>query len=150
MKLFFQKIVVYVGTAIAVAFFYAWGAITGYPIQQMTIHSQGGTMLEGQSLLDLFVFLFAGGGTIAVILARLPGWDGLDPNIKKGIVALVNVLAPVVLIVLKAYVPPDFLAQTPAQILAGVVMAALSFMLHLVDQWLAGLAAEGKAKAAKA
>lgn len=104
-------------------------------------------MLETQSLLALLTFLFATGGTIAVILARLPGWEGLDPNIKKGIVALVNVLAPVVLIVLKAYVPPDYLAQTPAQLILGVVTAAVSFIIHLVDQWLAGLAAEGKAKA---
>jgi uncharacterized membrane protein len=106
-------------------------------------------MLENQTLLALIVFLFATGGTIAVILQRVPGWDALNPNIKKAIVAAVNVLAPVILVILKAYVPPDFLAQTPAQIILGVVTTAVSFLVHLIDDWLVGLAAQSQAKAGK-
>jgi CBS domain containing-hemolysin-like protein len=103
-------------------------------------------MLESNTLGELLVFLFGTGTTIAVILQRLPGWDAVPATGKKIIVAVVGIASPVVLILLGAYIPPDVLQQIPAQIALGAVTAATSFVIHLIDEWLAGLAADAKLK----
>lgn len=93
-------------------------------------------MLENQTLLDVLVFLLGTGGTLAVLLERIPGWANLNPKVKVAIVTVLGAIAPAVLVLLKVYIPPETLAQTPQQIAVGLATAAVAFVVHQIDAWL--------------
>lgn len=102
-------------------------------------------MLEQITLGQVLVWLLSAGG-IAVLLQRIPGWDTLDPRLKTAIVTVLNLVAPFVLAGLKASpIISGAWDQTIANIVFGLGMAALSFLIHLVDMWLAAQSAAAKA-----
>ncbi len=89
--------------------------------------------LETNTLLEVLTLIFGTGSTLAVLLQRIPGWDDAPAGPKLALVTIANVVAPALLVLLKAYVPPDVLAQTPAQLIAGVAALAVAFLIHKLD-----------------
>ncbi len=92
-------------------------------------------MLENITLNQALAFLFSAAG-IAILLNRMPRWDDVPADAKKVIVLALNLLAPAALAAVKAYVPASMGDQTLANVVIGVFMAAASFVIHLVDEWL--------------
>lgn len=89
------------------------------------------------TLIQVLTYL-ATAGTIAILLSRIPGWQERVPaNVKPLIVTLLNVIAPVALAVAQVLVPPQYQNQTLTELLTGLAMAAVSFIVHHIDDWLA-------------
>ncbi len=103
-------------------------------------------MLEQITLSQVIVWLLMGGG-IAVALERLaPGWKTWQSPVKAWIVTLLNLIGPYILAAIKSNpVVAGQWEQTIANLVIGLVMAAVSFVMHAVDEWLTA-----KAQAAKA
>ena len=92
-------------------------------------------MLENITLNQALAFFFSAAG-IAVLLNRVPFWDSVPADLKKAIVFALNLLSPGVLASIRIYIPADVGDATLANLVIGVFMAAGSFTVHLIDEWL--------------
>lgn len=109
----------------------------------------GATMFSGGTIADLLVFVFGTGAFLSGVIERFfPGWNSekFPGWAKKLIVGAVGLFAPVVLIALQLYIPPDVLHQTGGQLLAGVAVALAAIVAHQIDLILQALSAAVKAK----
>lgn len=92
-------------------------------------------MLEQITLEALVKWLLIGGG-IAILLERIPAWAEWQSPTKAAIVAALNVIGAFVLPAVIAQIPSNFLSQTLDKLILGAFMAAASFVIHQLDEWL--------------
>ncbi|MCL4487034.1 MAG: hypothetical protein M1570_02740 [Chloroflexi bacterium] len=103
-------------------------------------------MLEQVTLYQVIQFILSAAG-IAILLQRIPGWDGWESEFKPYIVTALNLVAAFLLPAVVAAVPAGLGEQTIDKLVIGLFMSAASFVIHYLDSLLASFAVIARLKA---